>query len=1168
MSSSTNRISKKPPFKKLLVANRGEIAIRILRAATELGIRTVAIYTHEDRFALYRFKADEAYKIGRPGEPIASYLDAQNITQKALAWGVDAIHPGYGFLSESAECAELCAACGITFIGPSPAILRAFGDKVSARSVATAAGLPVVPGSARALDSLQAARSEAAAIGYPLTLKAVSGGGGKGIRMLAGPEDLADAYERARSEALTSFGRADLYLEKKIVKPRHIEVQILGDQHGDIVHLYERDCSIQRRHQKVVEVAPALGISPETRETVCDYAIKAARHLNYVGLGTVEFLVEESGAIFFLEVNPRIQVEHTVTEMVTGIDLVQASILVASGHHLRDQPIGIGSQNDITVRGAAIQCRITTEDPSNNFAPDTGQIIAYRPAAGFGIRLDEGLGTAGGTITPHYDSLLVKVTAFAKTFEEAAAKMHRSLSEFRIRGLRHNIPLLKKVVSNPDFLRSRLSTAFFEEHPELFQFKKPRDRATKMLRYIAEATVNNPHGMPSKKPPGEVDAPTFHGTDRLAQFRFVAPHPEAPAASAKAAFDAEGAASLQAWIKSQSRLLLTDTTMRDAHQSLFATRLRTRDIVKAADFYQEFGHSFFSLEVWGGATFDTCLRFLHEDPWVRLKEIRRRIPNVLLQMLLRGDNAVGYTNYPSWVVQDFIKKTADLGLDVFRIFDCLNQTSKMAVATEQVKQCGAIAEVCICYTGNMTSPEEQKYTLDYYLGVAKNIEAMGADILAIKDMAGLLRPQSAKVLITALRKAIDLPIHLHVHDTSGTGVATLLEANSAGCHVVDGAVSSMSGLTSQPSMNALIAVLEGQARCPAVPLPVLDELARYWESVRTMYQDFDPGIKATSTEVYRHEIPGGQFSNLYEQAKRVGVSSSDFHELTRRYGEVNKLLGNIIKVTPSSKVVGDFALLLQKEQLTGTVYLKERPQLDYPDSVVSFFKGHMGIPYGGFPEDVRSLVLGPNPPPPEAAPTAKLEGFDQVKETLEGHLDRSATAEEVLSYSLYPKVFLDFVKHRDQFGDLAGLTTPVFFYGLSQGVEIETDLEAGKTLIIALRGISEPDEQGRRTVFFNLNGFPRSIEVKDLSIKTAEGAKPKADLANPLQLGANMPGKILEILVEVGTQVKAGQPLIVTESMKMEYVLTAKESGTVDRIIGKAGEAIASGDLLVELSHS
>ena len=1166
MASVGTAMKRSPPFKKLLVANRGEIAIRILRAATELGIRTVAIYTHEDRFALYRFKADEAYKIGRPGEPVASYLDAKNICDKALEWGVDAIHPGYGFLSESAEFAELCVAYGITFIGPSPAVLRAFGNKVSARTVATEAGLPVVPGSKRSLDSLATAQSEAEAIGYPLTLKAVSGGGGKGIRMLAGPDDLAIAYERARSEALTSFGRADLYLEKQIIKPRHIEVQILGDQHGHIVHLYERDCSIQRRHQKVVEVAPALGISSATRKAVCDYAIKAAKHLRYVGLGTVEFLVEDSGAIFFLEVNPRIQVEHTVTEMVTGVDLVQASILVASGRSLRDQPIGIKDQSDIIVRGAAIQCRITTEDPSNNFAPDTGQIIAYRPAAGFGIRLDEGLGTAGGTITPHYDSLLVKVTAFAKTFEEAAAKMHRSLSEFRIRGLRHNIPLLKKVVSNPDFLRSRLSTAFFEEHPGLFQFKKPRDRATKMLRYIAEVTVNNPHGMPSKKPPGEDDAPTFGGTERLVQFRCAALSPEEPAANAKVAFDAGGATGLKAWIKSQSQLLLTDTTMRDAHQSLFATRLRTRDIVKAADFYREFGHTFFSLEVWGGATFDTCLRFLHEDPWVRLKEIRRRIPNVLLQMLLRGDNAVGYANYPKWVVEDFIKKTADIGLDVFRIFDCLNQTSKMAVATDQVKQCGAIAEVCICYTGNMTSPAEEKYTLDYYLEVAKDCASMGADILAIKDMAGLLRPKSARVLIEGLRETVDLPIHLHVHDTSGAGVATLLESRRAGCHIVDGAVSSMSGLTSQPSMNALIAVLEGETHCPAVPLPVLDELARYWEGVRTMYQDFDPGIKATSTEVYRHEIPGGQFSNLFEQAKRVGVGGGDFHKLTQRYSEVNELLGNIIKVTPSSKVVGDFALLLQKEQLTGKSYLQDRPQLDYPDSVISFFKGHMGVPYGGFPEEVRSLVLGPNAPAPEAAPTAKLASFDQVQLTLAELLGRSATVEEVLSYSLYPKVFLDFVKHREQFGDLGGLTTPIFFYGLRQGVEMETDLEAGKTLIIALRGISEPDDQGNRTVFFSLNGFPRSVEVKDQQVKTAGEARRKADPTSPLQLGANMPGKILEILVEVGGAVESGQPLLVTESMKMEYILTAKGPGKVVGIFGRVGEAIASGDLLVELA--
>lgn len=1150
-----------PPFKRLLVANRGEIAVRILRAATELGIRTVAIYSHEDRFSLYRFKADEAYKVGEAGKPIAAYLDARNIVDKAVEWEVDAIHPGYGFLSESAEFAELAKSRGIKFIGPSPKVLAAFGDKVSARNIAEKAKLKVIPGTKDPLASLEAARSEARRIGYPVTLKAVSGGGGKGIRMIMSEAELEQAFERARSEALTSFGKADLYLEKMIVDAKHIEVQIVGDEHGRIVHLFERDCSIQRRNQKIVEVAPAFGISEATRNEVYDYSLRIAAEVGYAGLGTVEFLVDRSGQAYFLEVNPRIQVEHTVTEMITGVDLVQTSILVAAGAGLDHPRIGIKDQASLVRRGAAIQCRVTTEDPANNFAPDTGEIIAYRPACGFGIRLDEGQATSGGVVTPYYDSLLVKVTAYAGDLEMAAEKMHRALSEFRIRGVRHNIPLLKNVVRHPEFLKSKMATTFFDAHPEVFQLQKIRDRATKMLRYISDVTVNNPHDLPSDQPKGEADAPDLAYSPELKPFEY---DPDRP--TAKDVFQRGGIKALTQWLEKQPALQLTDTTMRDAHQSLFATRLRTRDMLKVAPFYRQYGHRFFSLEVWGGATFDTCLRFLKEDPWERLAEVREAIPNALLQMLLRGDNAVGYTNYPAWVVRDFIKQTVKAGLDIFRVFDCLNQPDKMRIAVEEIKKSGAVAEVCVCYTGNVVSPAETKYTLAYYLNVAKELKAMGADILCIKDMAGLLRPKAAEVLIKALRETVDLPIHLHMHDTSGAGVATLLEAAKAGCHVVDGAISSMAGLTSQPSINALVAAMGGDARCPEVPLRVLDDLAFYWEGVRSMYQDFDPGIRATSTDVYEHEIPGGQYSNLFEQARKVGVSAKDFHELTKRYKEVNELFGNIVKVTPSSKVVGDMALLLQKHQLTGATYKAKKPKLDYPDSVVSFFKGHMGEPYGGFPSDVRAQVLGEGAPPPAPPVVAETDSFASVKTELEKKLARPARDDEVLSYRLYPKVFLDYIRHRDTFGDLTNLTTPVFFYGLRQGQEIETDLEPGKTLVISLAGISEPDKAGIRRVFYDLNGFPRDVEIKDSATAAGGPSRPKADPLSDRQVGAAMPGKVLAVMVKPGQDVKAGDTLLVTESMKMEYVITAKSSGKVQKVTAGAGDMVEGGDLLVELA--
>lgn len=1148
------------PFKRILIANRGEIAIRIARAAFELGIVTVGIYSYEDRFALHRYKTDESYKVGQKGFPLAAYLDMDAIISLAKKINIDAIHPGYGFLSENALFAQKCADAGITFVGPPVEVLEAFGDKVTARKIAQEAGLSVIPGTLEPLKSFDEAKSLAAELSYPVTLKAVSGGGGKGIRKVDDEKQLKDAFERSQSEAKANFGRSEIYLEKTIVNPKHIEVQILADKYGEMVHLFERDCSIQRRNQKVVEVAPAIGVSELTKKSIFEQSIKIASHVSYFGLGTVEFLVDSEGKPYFLEVNPRIQVEHTVTEMITGIDLMQASILVAAGLPLKDQRIGISSQDEVSKKGIAIQCRVTTEDPLNQFAPDTGNLIAYRPAAGFGIRLDEGHGTTGGEVTPYYDSLLVKVTSHGMTLEAAAAKMFRSLSEFRIRGVKHNIPLLKNIMKHPAFLSSKLNTGFLQKHPEVFDYSLPQDRATRLLRYLSEVTVNDLHDLQDSQRRGSIDGQHTEFLNK--EFKKV----QGQGKTAKQIFDEKGSDGVVRWIKGQKSLLLTDTTMRDAHQSLFATRLRTQDILKAAPYYSKYGQDFFSLEVWGGATFDTSMRFLKEDPWDRLAKIRESIPNVLLQMLLRGDNAVGYTNYPKWVVQEFIKETIATGLDVFRIFDCLNQADKMKVAVETVKQEGAIAELCLCYTGDLTDSSRTKYDLNYYVKVAKELEQMGADILCIKDMAGLLKPKAVKLLINALKENIDLSIHLHTHDTSGAGVAMLLEAAKAGCEIVDGAISSMSGLTAQPSLNALIASLAGEECKPKVNLAVTDELARYWEGVRSVYHAFDPGIKATSTDVYVHEIPGGQYSNFYEQAKKVGLSAHEFYELTNRYKEVNDLLGDIIKVTPSSKVVGDFALLLHKQKLDAKTLMEEKPELDYPDSVVSFFKGHMGIPYGGFPKNIRAMVLGENPPEPETAPIGDDDGLEFVRAKLGDILGRGADKRECLSYRLYPRVFLDYQKHLKEYGSVtAKLSTPIFFYGMKQGEEIEVDLEQGKTLYISLKGISNRNLAGYVTVFFKLNGFDRELKVLDRSHATSQDIREKADAGNDKHVPAPMPGKVIEVVKKENDLVNKGDVLVVTESMKMEYAVTARSTGEISEILVKKDDMVESGDLLIRL---
>lgn len=1152
--------SEKLPFKKILVANRGEIAIRIMRAATELGLKTVGIYAYEDRFSLHRYKSDESYRIGDPGDPLKAYLDGDAVIDAALRSGAKAIHPGYGLLSENAEFATKCEKAGLIFIGPTPKILDTFGDKVKAKKAAVDASVGVIPGVAEPITDLATAKIWADEIGYPVLLKAAHGGGGKGIRVVEDHSQLASAFELSKNEAKASFGFEEVFMEKMIVNPRHIEVQILGDSHGNIVHLHERDCSIQRRHQKVVELAPACGISDEVRRTLFDMALRVTRHVNYQGLGTVEFLVDDKGQGYFLEVNPRVQVEHTVTEVITGVDLIQASILVAAGLPLSHPAIGIEGQESIKPRGVAIQCRITTEDPKNDFAPDTGTIIAYRPSAGFGIRLDEGLGTSGGVITPHYDSLLVKVTSSGKDLQAAARKMSRSLAEFRIRGVSTNIPLLQKIVVDEKFLRSDFGVHYLEQNPQLFEFRKPRDRATKLLRFLGQTIVNNPEKLDLDLRPKqtEIDTVSIRPKEPIVKDENLV--------TAKHVFDSSGAEGLSKWIQEQKHLLLTDTTMRDAHQSLFATRLRTKDILTACPLYSDYGSGFFSLEMWGGATFDTSLRFLKEDPWERLEKVRQALPDVLLQMLLRGDNAVGYTNYPSWVVRDFITQAARSGLDLFRVFDCFNQADKMRVAVEQIKKVGAIAEVCVCYTGNVADSKEDKYTLDYYIQRGKEVKALGADILAIKDMAGLLRPGAARILIEALKEHVGLPIHLHMHDTAGLGISVLREAARAGADIVDGAVSSMSGFTSQPSLNTLVASFDDVDGRPQVKQKELEVLSRFWDQVRSLYACFDPGIRSTSTEVYHHEIPGGQYSNLYVQAQKVGLSKSEFHDLTERYHEVDKMFGRLVKVTPSSKVVGDMALLLQKSGLTSEQFLRERPVLDYPDSVRSFFSGKLGTPTGGFNQDIKELVLGGGAENSELAEQPS-DSFETAKAELAEVTGREPDAKQVLSYRLYPAVYKDYLRHVEKYGIATKeLPTTAFFYGMKEEEEIEVDLEPGKTLYVTLRGITHPDTKGYRNVFFSLNGFRRDVDIFDENLKDVVSSRPKADPLNDLEVGSPMPGKVLEVIVKPGDKVEQGQLVVVCEAMKMQYEIKARAAGVVSQILAASGETIDGGDLIVRLT--
>jgi len=1146
----------KRKFRKIMAANRGEIAIRIFRACTELGISTVAIYSEEDKLSLHRYKADEAYLVGKGKSPIDAYLGIDEIIALAKQIDVDAIHPGYGFLSENAEFAEKCEAAGIAFIGPTAEMQRALGDKVAARKVAMEAGVPTVPGTEDPIEHEEEALIFAKNYGYPIIIKAAAGGGGRGMRVARTKKELLEGLVAARSEAKASFGNSAVFLERYLENPKHIEVQVLGDNHGNLVHFYERDCSIQRRHQKVVEFAPSLSLTQKVREELCTAALKIAGQVHYRNAGTVEFLIDQEGNWYFIEMNPRIQVEHTVTEMITGRNLVQAQILVSEGRKLTDPEINIPSQSAIDMRGYAIQCRITTEDPTNNFAPDFGTITTYRSAAGFGVRLDAGNAFTGSQITSHYDSLLVKVTAWGLTFADAAHVMHRSLQEFRVRGVKTNIPFLENVVTHKVFLAGTCDTSFIEKHPELLAIREKQDRATKVLTFLGDVVVNGSPGVARPLKSAELLEARVPEVD----FR-----KRRPSGSRDLLMEL-GAEGLSKWILGQKKLLLTDTTMRDAHQSLLATRVRTHDLLKIAPATSYLASELFSLEMWGGATFDVSMRFLKEDPWQRLHKLSEAIPNILFQMLLRGSNAVGYTNYPDNVVQRFVEEAAASGIDIFRVFDSLNWTTGMKVAMEAVRKTGKICEAAICYTGDITDPARDKYPLEYYVAMAKELEQMGAHILAIKDMAGLLKPMAAYKLVKALKENIGIPVHLHTHDTSSNGNATLLMACQAGVDIADAALSSISGLTAQPNLNALVAALKGSEWDPQVDEEGLQKLANYWETVRDYYVPFESGLKSGTAEVYHHEIPGGQYSNYKPQVAGLGLLDR-WEECKEMYHKVNLLFGDIVKVTPSSKVVGDMAMFLVKNNLQPEDVFTKGDELTFPESVVGMFKGMLGQPYQGWPAELQKIILK-GEEPITCRPGELLEpvDFEAERKKAEAKVGHPVNDKDLMSFILYPHVYPEFDKHRQEYSDTSVIPTPIFFYGLEPGQETSLDIEPGKTLIIKLNAIGRVHPDGTRHIYFELNGNARSVVVRDQSVVTDEAVREKADKGNPKHVGAPMPGKVLKLAVKAGDEVKTGDILMVTEAMKMETNIKAKEDGKIAEVKFKEGEKVEKEDLLIVMA--
>jgi len=1142
---------------KLLVANRGEIAIRVFRAATELGLRTVAIYAEEDRFSRHRFKADEAYQLDQSKGPVGAYLDYEGIVSLAKSKGVTLIHPGYGFLSENADFARACAREGITFIGPSADLLGSMGDKTAARAQAIAANVPVLPGTDEAISDPDQALSVAHEVGFPLIIKAAFGGGGRGMRIVEKPSELQARLSEAQEEAQNAFGNPAVFLERYIKRAKHIEGQILGDQHGTVVHLHERDCSVQRRYQKVVEIAPSIDLEGNLREEFCEAAARLAREIGYNNAGTVEFLYDmDSKEWFFIEMNPRIQVEHTVTECVTGVDLVRSQILVAQGHKLHDPEIGIPPQNEIPCNGFAIQCRITTEDPEKGFAPDYGRITNYRSAAGYGIRLDSGNGDAGAVITPYYDSMLVKLTAMGRDFETACQRTDRALREFRIRGVKTNIPFLENVIADPTFRSGNAHTKLIDSQPSLFEFIPKRDRATKLLNYLSDITVNGNPGAKNWRPPKPFSSPNVPSLQPKIDFK-----------GSREILLEKGPEAFAQWIKDQKRLLVTDTTMRDAHQSLIATRMRSYDMLAIAEAYANRTPNLFSMEMWGGATFDTAMRFLKEDPWDRLRDLRERIPNICFQMLFRGSNAVGYSNYPDNVVAGFVKHAADAGMDIFRIFDSLNYLPNMQVAMEAAREHGkAVCEAAVCYTGDITDPNRAKYSLNYYINKARELEKMGAHILCIKDMAGLAHPAAISKLVSALKQEISIPIHFHTHDTSGLNAASIMAAADAGVDIADMALASMSGSTSQPNLNSVNAAMHGNERHPGLDSDTINELSDYWEEILTHYEPFYSAPRSGTAEVYLHEMPGGQYTNLKEQANSMGLGHR-WQEIAHTYADVNQLFGDIIKVTPSSKVVGDMTMLLVTQNLkTEDLLNGNAPNLDFPESVIDMLAGGLGQPDGGWPKDIQKIVLGDKTPvtvrPGELAPPCDLE---ETKQQLSEQLGRPATDDELYSYLMYPQVFNDFQETLKSYDRLTVLPTPSFFYGLQVGEEINVDIASGKTLFIKLISIGDPDDEGRRTLFYELNGMPRECVVVDKALGKEVAANIKGEPGNPKHINAPLPGMISEIAVKVGDEVKEGDKIVVLEAMKMLTTVSATEDGVISEILLQKGQSADTGDLLAKL---
>ena len=1138
-------------FKKVLVANRGEIAIRVFRACYDLGLHTVAMYSNEDTYALFRTKADEAYLIGENKSPLGAYLDIPAILDLARRRGVDAIHPGYGFLSENADFARACEAAGINFVGPPSHILAQMGDKLAAKATAIACNVPTIPGSTEPLKDADDAVARAVSYGFPIILKAAAGGGGRGMRRCDNEEEVRLQFQLVKNEAKKAFGNEDIFIEKFLVEPKHIEVQILADKHGNVYHLGERDCSLQRRYQKVVEFAPAWSVPKDTIERLRADAVKIARHVGYINAGTVEFLVDRNGSHYFIEMNPRIQVEHTVTEMVTGIDLVRAQILIAEGLPMSDPRIGLTCQEDLHINGYAIQCRVTTEDPRNNFAPDTGKITAYRSGGGFGVRLDGGNAYAGAVVSPYYDSLLVKVTAWDNTFQGACRRATRAISEEHVRGVKTNIPFVTNILTHPTFHAGKCHTKFIDDTPELFDIDTGRDRATKVLKYIAEIQVQNPSAERR-----QLDVPRFP------------PYENTPpkCTGLKQVLDQGGPEAVKQWVLDQKKLLVTDTTMRDAHQSLLSTRMRTRDLVKGAEGTAEILNDCFSLEMWGGATFDVAYRFLHESPWERLDLLRAKIPNIPFQMLLRGANAVGYTNYPDNLIREFVKESAVSGIDVFRVFDSLNWLPGMEVAMDEVLKQNKLLEATICYTGDVLDPKRDKYTLDYYVRMAKELEKRGAHLLCIKDMSGLLKPYAAKKLVTALKQEVGLPIHLHTHDTSGNQVAALLMAAEAGVDIVDAAIDSMASMTSQPSLNAVVTALKGQDRDTGLDPDKLQKLSDYWADVRLRYASFEAGIKNPSTDIYRYEMPGGQYTNLKSQVESLGLGHQ-FEDVKEMYKAVNDMLGDIVKVTPSSKMVGDLAIFMVQNGLTPDNIVEKGAALTFPDSVVSYFKGMMGQPAWGFPEDLQKVVLKGEAPitcrPGELLPPVDFEAVEKKMRAFMG--DDRINRRAMVSYCLYPKVYEEYRKHRKEYGYIMRMGSHVFFNGMALGETNKINIEDGKTLVIKYLGLGDLNEDGTRNVQFELNGMRREIAVPDPRADVQTHTVVLADPEDKSQVGASIPGMVSKVSVQPGDAVEENQVIAVIEAMKMETSVVARMAGIIDQVLVREGSSVKAGELLMTI---